>query len=607
MTPHTQPNTSNTTYELHEFDPDRTFTGEINPEAISSVKFLEYQSNEIGTKIIDKNKDLSTTRRLISLQTKKITQSKFDRVINTDFEEFVDDPIDETLPFRQRIEELEIELAGLLAAQSSDLARIQNLSNQINSLEEQIELVRSSVSLNDVPDTLTANSKLYSDRTGLIGAPGYPMIQNRLLSRNRKALALLRTDGILSIYTGQFDSLGNSLPNVPRKLIKSFGRNYVGEQGVPTERIETTENIFQINPETQIVRFGGLSRPRIIQQPTLILNSQNSYFSTLSDRLRDDFDFFQNFNTEFRSQQIYSDTGTDIYQRSYVGRIEPNQIVADDQNQYNVTNFTYTANSQSENIFNIDYNIVYPDFLYSSYVQTNSNFRTRVLTNTLRVSAIRIYAVDSENYQNVTEIYQALRGSDVLDVQDVLPTGTKTRTINLVQDTSDPAVERSYQYFRIQGSAQLRFSLSPGQKIQFFYSIDYSVNNRLAGPSTVSDSIWLPFWNRINTLIGIQSDPLTIPPVVITNESGVAIPIPADEQYIIPLTMAELNVNETEVSQSDFFIAQQGTGPAVTRDWTKTFTTGPLELSNDSRIVLDDNGYLILYDGNVPRWSSFGK
>jgi hypothetical protein len=83
-------------YELYEFDNDKVFTKEINiydVKQIEGVLIKPYETNSKGTTIIDKNKDLTNSRNLISLVTTKMSTIRFNQVIDINFEDFVDPPV----------------------------------------------------------------------------------------------------------------------------------------------------------------------------------------------------------------------------------------------------------------------------------------------------------------------------------------------------------------------------------------------------------------------------------------------------------------------------------------------------------------------------------
>ena len=75
-------------YELHEFDPDKIITGEINPDKIEPFKYSAFMRDSKGMSIIDKNTDLSNYRSLVNLNTTKTSQTKFNQVIDIEFAEF---------------------------------------------------------------------------------------------------------------------------------------------------------------------------------------------------------------------------------------------------------------------------------------------------------------------------------------------------------------------------------------------------------------------------------------------------------------------------------------------------------------------------------------
>lgn len=168
-------------YDLHEFDPVKLATGQIDPMKINNIKFRPYTQTNTGIIQIDKNKDLSNYRNFFSLATSKPSQIKFDQVIDIEFKEFI------TLP-------------------KEDILEIEN-----EQLRNQIGLLQQRTIINLVPDTLSINSRLYSDRKGNLGDPAYPKIEDRLLSKNRTAIAVMQDDGNFVIYRGTFNARGQQI------------------------------------------------------------------------------------------------------------------------------------------------------------------------------------------------------------------------------------------------------------------------------------------------------------------------------------------------------------------------------------------------------------
>ena len=84
-------------YELHEFDRDKVFTGEIIPSKVVHIKFNPYEKNSVGQTVIDNNKDLSQVRNFINLNTIKVSQEKFNQVVDIEIKEFLPSVIDTTI------------------------------------------------------------------------------------------------------------------------------------------------------------------------------------------------------------------------------------------------------------------------------------------------------------------------------------------------------------------------------------------------------------------------------------------------------------------------------------------------------------------------------
>ena len=67
----------NRIYELHEFDPDGIVTGKIKPDQIDPILYKPFDRSSNGTVLIDKNKDLTNQKTLISLNVSKTSNVKF--------------------------------------------------------------------------------------------------------------------------------------------------------------------------------------------------------------------------------------------------------------------------------------------------------------------------------------------------------------------------------------------------------------------------------------------------------------------------------------------------------------------------------------------------
>jgi len=239
-------------YDLHEFDPTKIITKEIDPEKVESAKFLPYDKNSKGSTIIDRNKEIVGNRTLISLQTTKSSQAKFNQIISIDFEEFTEPINDSTLFLQAKIQALETAKSKLLASNANKTTQILEMEREIESFKE---IISSSdltpMLLNNVPDTLFADKTLYADRTGEEGAPFYPVIQNKLMSKNRKSIGIIQNDGNFVIKTGEFDEDGYAIGDSDPVNKAAFGWNQLNNS-VPALHLFSGANgqleVVRINP-----------------------------------------------------------------------------------------------------------------------------------------------------------------------------------------------------------------------------------------------------------------------------------------------------------------------------------------------------------------------
>ena len=198
-------------YDLHEFDPDKLVTGAINPDKVDSVLYPTYSFNSNGVIVLDKNKEnLSTQRTIINLTSVKTTSKKFNEVIDTEIQEFTETLNSDTTFLANQVAALDSSIQRSRAENSNLQKKITDLNQEIESLRRQSELTRNPPS-NLVGDTLSAGKFLYPDRQGRPGDPGYPAIQNMLLSKNRTARAVLQFDGNFVVNTGRYNERGQPL------------------------------------------------------------------------------------------------------------------------------------------------------------------------------------------------------------------------------------------------------------------------------------------------------------------------------------------------------------------------------------------------------------
>lgn len=185
--------TSSRPYELTEYNSDKIITGEINPGLINS-NIATYEKNSEGTIIIDKNKDLSNQKMLISLNTTKISNTKFNQIIDTEFQDFIL-KADTSLLF------LESKLAALQALDQQNRTSKKVNTDKIKQLQEQIVLLENQIIElrklgNNLPDSISYGTMLQSSIPGLGGI---------LLSKGRKAKARFDANGSFKVTLGNYD------------------------------------------------------------------------------------------------------------------------------------------------------------------------------------------------------------------------------------------------------------------------------------------------------------------------------------------------------------------------------------------------------------------
>ena len=195
--------TSSRPYELIEYNSDKIITGEINPDLINS-NITTYEKNSDGIIIIDKNKDLSNQKMLISLNTTKISNAKFNQIIDTEFQDFVL-KADTSLLF------LESKLAALQAIDQQNRTSKKVNTDKIKQLQAQIVLLENQIIEmrklgNNLPDSISYGTTLQYVKNSNVTVLG-----NMLLSKGRKAKARFDANGSFKVTLGNYDYTGKLL------------------------------------------------------------------------------------------------------------------------------------------------------------------------------------------------------------------------------------------------------------------------------------------------------------------------------------------------------------------------------------------------------------
>ena len=255
-------------YELHEFDPAKIMTGEINPDKIVPIKFPPFEKDSKGMTIIDKNQDVSSKRILVNLNTQKTSQTKFNQVIDVEFTEFARKDSGAPINFLQaKIDALEAERQRLLASKQTDSQKIKALNDRIAQLLEQMKTMIQKPAAtpgpeaNKVPNVLNFNKKLISGKT----ENGIPL--DRLLSKNKKYIAVMQSDKNFVVYKGEFDIVGQAIKDIPYEAdwaSNTYGQSgpwylLVYEYGIGINKVEgATDNTFSWVKQTGKTEDGTL-------------------------------------------------------------------------------------------------------------------------------------------------------------------------------------------------------------------------------------------------------------------------------------------------------------------------------------------------------------
>lgn len=128
-------------YSIQELSPDKIQKGEIDPLKIDPNVYEVFSRNSGDQVLLDLNQDNQRKRYTINLQVSKFEDSKFNEIVDIEFEEFlptrsVDDIIAE---LQQEIERLKIEKTKLEEQIKADKRLELELRKDINESDAEIE------------------------------------------------------------------------------------------------------------------------------------------------------------------------------------------------------------------------------------------------------------------------------------------------------------------------------------------------------------------------------------------------------------------------------------------------------------------------------------
>lgn len=213
---------------LEPIDPEQILSREIKPSETSPIKYQNYRKNDSGLVIIDKNEDLTFSRNFLPLYTTTLNKKSFDTVVKAEFEEFVNVVSNTPVTFLQtQLEDIRAQRDSLLAARDLDRNKIAELTDTIESLQQQIEdILNTQSTTNSTSDfkvIIVEGTKINSDGASFIKRFTLVCLlyQNQLYPIKESdagvAAELLRLNGkqINVVSNGVMNSyLSNRIPDV---------------------------------------------------------------------------------------------------------------------------------------------------------------------------------------------------------------------------------------------------------------------------------------------------------------------------------------------------------------------------------------------------------
>jgi len=243
-------------YELHEFQPDRLLSGQIDPTRVIPTKYKMYVTASNGVTLINENVNITNLRSFISLYSTKISNTRFDQVIDSSFKEFPPFVNDTTIrDLQARIAELEASASVLQATDTANKNLIDTLNNQLTTVS-QISLVSTQTNtsnnpISTIPSELKIGERLLSNLAS----------QNKLQSPNGRYIFQLNFDGSLSLFENITDANEISTLNLvdsiasltngrtdPRQVLRNIYPSlyYVAEIVPRTDTPASFDSLFSV-------------------------------------------------------------------------------------------------------------------------------------------------------------------------------------------------------------------------------------------------------------------------------------------------------------------------------------------------------------------------
>ena len=612
-------------YELIEYNPDKLKTGEINPELINS-DITTYERSMAGTVIIDKNLDnLKNQKMLISLNTTKISNARFNQIIDTEFQDFPP-AADASLMFLEgKLALLESKIIKGSTENSALKAQIADLKSQIDKLKEINKLISQPI-INEIPDSMPYGIELNADESGF---------GSMLLSKNRKALAKLSVNSVYDntgvqiaggfrITLGNYNAVGTLIDGEEKiTFAPKFSASITNKELTNGEAIQYLANHpdleLYFNGPTDaattalatIKAVANLNQvvPEYLRDSTMVKIKQTVTVAQKQEK-RDNFNTY--LNAAYVQPGASNDPGITKKRREWIANDLGINFDATNNTGQGATSFTQqTQRIQSRFSYWAD-KFKNPDDPTDVEAKRISTFYNGLYgsTNTLINQYTTQYkdwqlpgetiitepSTDSANYKLVQQQLKVVRDKLAQDIIDNLPTTDFTSVIYTIPYNSSKQIPINDIIF-----LPTRNILKQKKGVDLIAAAKNHWKNwartrpaELEFRSYLSDAQARAYLNNYGDLRDAFGDDL-LQAKRHWNENGL------NEGRSVSMGTSLLRIWRNEVQKKGYIEIVK------TNPWHVRWSSDYIDLSKSSRIFLDDNGILYLYDKDKIVWQSFNE
>ena len=617
--------TSSRPYELIEYNPDKLKAGEINPELINS-DITTYERSMAGTVIIDKNLDnLKNQKMLISLNTTKISNARFNQIIDTEFQDFPPSA-DASLMFLEgKLALLESKIIKGSTENSALKAQIADLKSQIDKLKEINKLISEPV-INEIPDSMPYGIELNADESGF---------GSMLLSKNRKALAKLSVSSVYDntgtqiaggfrITLGNYNAVGTLIDGEEKiTFAPKFSASITNKELTNGEAVQYLANhpdleryfngptVAATTALATIKAVANLNQvvPEYLRDSTMVKIKQTVTVAQKQEK-RDNFNTY--LNADYVQPGAGSDSGITKKRREWIANDLVINFDATNNTGQGATSFTQqTQRIQSRFSYWYD-KFKNPDdptdveekristFYNGLYGAANSqiNLYTTQYKEWQLPGETIITEPDTNStpYKLVQQQLKVVRDKLAQDIIDNLPTTDFTSVIYTIPYNSSKQIPINDLI-----SETTRDILKQKKGVDLIAAAKNHWKNwartrpaELEFRSYLSDAQARAYLNNYGDLRDAFGDDL-LQAKRHWNFNGL------NEGRSVSMGTSLLRIWRNEVQKKGYIEIVK------TNPWHVRWSSDYIDLSKSSRIFLDDNGILYLYDKDKIVWQSFNE